>query len=316
MVAAKHAAGQVGRRLKLRDLHILMTAVDCGTMGKAAQRLAVSQPVVSKAISDMERVLGVRLLDRSRSGIEPTAPGRALIKRGVAIFDEMQQGLRDLEALSDPTGGEVSVAVTPPVAGAIVGPAIERLSRQHPRMRFKTMVADTAPLLAELQARNVDLVISRMPHRITGEFDTEILFHDAVKIVTGRKNPLARRRSLALADLLGEPWLLSAENSYFGTLQAEVFRSSGLEPPPTTVEVSAYHLRLELLAGNRFLTVVAGFSILLPRPNPGLVALPVKLQVAPNPVGIVTLKSRSLSPTAQLFIECVREITKPLAKSA
>jgi DNA-binding transcriptional LysR family regulator len=65
-------------------------------MGKAAAKLAVSQPVVSKAISDMEQTLGVRLLDRSPCGIEPTLYGRAFIDRGVAVFDEISQGIKEL----------------------------------------------------------------------------------------------------------------------------------------------------------------------------------------------------------------------------
>lgn len=307
---------RLGRRLKLRDLRILMMVAECCTMGKAAERLAVSQPVVSKAISDMEHALGVRLLDRRQNGVEPTAYGRALVKRGVAIFDEMQQGLNDIEYLSDPTAGEVSVGATGPVSSAIVAPAIEHLSRQHPRMRFKTIVADNVPLLAALEARKIDLVISRIGSRVPDQHSVEVLFHDELKVVTGSKNPLARRRSIALADLLNEPWIFAPPESYFGSLQAAVFRASGLEPPPTAVETVALALRMELLASSRFLSIIVGFSIVLPRPHRELVALPVKLRVLRDPVGIITLKNRSLGPAAQLFIERVRALTKPLAKNA
>src|SRR5689334_15954446 len=114
MTVPKQGMERVGRRLKLRDLRILMTVVECGTMGKAAERLAVSQPVVSKAIADLEHALEVQLLDRSRRGVEPTPYGRALIKRGVAIFDEMRQGIEEIEFLSDPASGEVRIGATDP----------------------------------------------------------------------------------------------------------------------------------------------------------------------------------------------------------
>jgi DNA-binding transcriptional LysR family regulator len=136
MIARKRGTERIGRRLKLRDLRILMTVVECGTMGKAAERLAISQPVVSKAIADMEHTLGVRLLDRSQRGVEPTPYGRALIKRGIAIFDEMRQGIEDIEFLSDPAAGEVRIGATDPINAAIVAPIIDRLSRQYPRMTF------------------------------------------------------------------------------------------------------------------------------------------------------------------------------------
>ena len=314
MMPQKQRVERTSQRLKLRDLSILTTVVECGTRGKAAEQLAVSQPVVSKTISDMEHALGVRLLDRSQRGVVPTAYGRALIKRGIVIFDEMKQGLREIEFLSDPTSGEVSVGATAPVAAAIVAPAIDQLCRRNRRMRFKTVVADSAPLFAELEARDIDFVIARIPQRLPDNYSAEVLFHDEVKVVTGSKNPLARRRSIALGDLIDEPWILSALDSHFRGLQATVFRASGLEPPSPTVTATEYHLRIELLATSRLLTIVPGFSIVLPRPRPGVVALPVKLRVGPDPVGIVTLKNRTLSPAAQMFIERVREATRSLAK--
>src|SRR5262249_56774951 len=96
---------RIGRRLKLRDLHFLLTVAKAGSMGKAATELAVSQPVVSKAIADLERVLGTRLLDRGAQGVEPTLYGRALLKWSVAVFDDLRQGVKEVEFLTDPTAG-------------------------------------------------------------------------------------------------------------------------------------------------------------------------------------------------------------------
>lgn len=98
---------RIGRRLKLRDVHILLTTVQCGSMAKAAERLAISNPVVSKTIADLEHALGVLLLERSRQGVEPTVYGRAVLKHGLAAFDELRQCVKEIEFLADPTAGEV-----------------------------------------------------------------------------------------------------------------------------------------------------------------------------------------------------------------
>jgi DNA-binding transcriptional LysR family regulator len=82
---------RIGRRIKLRDLHFLLAVAKSGSMGKAAAELSVSQPVISKAISDLEHTLGVRLFDRSPQGAEPTSYGRALLQCGVAVFDDLRQ---------------------------------------------------------------------------------------------------------------------------------------------------------------------------------------------------------------------------------
>jgi len=85
---------RIGRRLRLRDLHVFYTVVQHGSMAKAAVQLGVSQPAVSEVIADLEHALGVRLLDRSSQGVEPTMYGDALLKRSIAVFDELKQGIR------------------------------------------------------------------------------------------------------------------------------------------------------------------------------------------------------------------------------
>src|SRR5215468_9890938 len=101
---------RIGRRLKLRDLHILLAVAKSGSMGKAAADLAISQPSVSKAIADVEHTIGLRLFDRGPRGIEPTIYGRALVNCGTAVFDELRQGVKQLEFSVDPTDGELRSA--------------------------------------------------------------------------------------------------------------------------------------------------------------------------------------------------------------
>jgi DNA-binding transcriptional LysR family regulator len=100
---------RIGRRIRLRDLHIVLAVAESGSMTKASAKLAISHPVVSKTISDLEHTLGVRLFDRNPQGVELTAYGRALLKCGINVFDEMRQGLKQIEFLTDPTSGELAV---------------------------------------------------------------------------------------------------------------------------------------------------------------------------------------------------------------
>src|SRR5580700_3878573 len=98
---------QIERRLKLRELRILLAVVQAGSMAKGAAELGISQPNVSKAIADLEHAFGLQLLDRSPRGVEPTRYGLAVIKRGVAVFDELRHAVTDVAFLADPTSGEL-----------------------------------------------------------------------------------------------------------------------------------------------------------------------------------------------------------------
>jgi DNA-binding transcriptional LysR family regulator len=105
-------------------------------MGTAAKRLNISQPAVCKAVVELEGALGVRLLDRGRRGVVPTAYGLALAKHSVTVFNDLRHGVQAIDLLSDPTGGEVRIGTTEPVATAIVLPAIDRVSRKYPQISF------------------------------------------------------------------------------------------------------------------------------------------------------------------------------------
>src|SRR6266702_7904925 len=98
---------RIGRRLKPRDLHIFMAVAEDGNMAKAAERLAISRPVISRTIAGLERTLGVPLFDRGPQGVEPTLYGHALRKLAVTVFDDMRRGIQEIEFLADPTSGEL-----------------------------------------------------------------------------------------------------------------------------------------------------------------------------------------------------------------
>src|SRR5947209_2674464 len=149
------------RRLKLRDLDILVTVIETGSMGKAARRLSISQPAVSKAIVELEDALGVRLLDRSRRGVIPTPYGEALEKRGIVVFNDLRQGVQDIDFLLDPTKGEIRVGATEPIVTALVAPAIDRLSRKYPKLFFHIVSGDTSTLYQDVLRRNIELAICR-----------------------------------------------------------------------------------------------------------------------------------------------------------
>jgi DNA-binding transcriptional LysR family regulator len=169
-------------------------------MAKAARHLAISQPVISKVISDLERELGKPLLDRDRHGAQATIYGASLLKHGLAVFDELRQSVEELEYLADPTKGELRIATHDVMAAGFLPAVIRSLHRRHPHLTIYvklSVVADT--LFRELRERSVDLVVGRNLNWGEGnDLKAESLFHETNVIVVGRHNPLARRRTLQL----------------------------------------------------------------------------------------------------------------------
>ena len=306
---------RIGRRIKLSDLHVLLAVAQAGSMAKAANQLAVSHPVVSRSISDLEHTLGVRLLERNPRGVELTAYGRAMLNRSHAAFDELRQGVKDIEFLSDPTVGEVRIGTTPPLSASFVFAVIERLSRSYPRITFRIVAegVNQSAQLNNLTERTVDLLVFRNVDAVmNGQTSFEFLFKSPYVVAAGVGNAWLRRRHIALAELMGERWALPAPDDAFGTFVTGAFRSAGLELPGATVATSALEMRANLLRTGRYLSIVPEFWLRLPARHAFIRKLPVELPVTGAPIGIVTLKGRQLSPVVQLFIDCARGVAKSL----
>lgn len=308
---------RIAQRLKLRDLYVLHTVVQLGSMGKAAGRLAVSQPAISKSVTDLEFVVGARLLDRTRQGVEPTPSGTSLLKWSAVIFDNIRQSVDELDFLADPTAGEVRVGSTDIMMMSLIPAVIDRLSRQFPRMVFKVSQAPgIREQFQELRARSVDLILGRITdQKPDDDLNIEILFKDPLFIVAGKNGKWHRRRSINAAELIKEPWVLPPYETFVGSIVKDAFQSRGLEPPRITVSSSSIQAYTALLATGRFLGLRPASWLHLYGTASSEKALPVDLQLRSLNAGIVTLKSRPVSHAAKLFIECARKVTRPLANT-
>jgi len=306
---------RIGLRIKLHDLHVLMAVVQAGSMSKAAALLNTTQPAISRSIAELERTIGVRLLDRNPQGVEPTEYGRALLDGGVAVFDGLRQAAKNIEFLADPAAGEVRVGCTPLLAAGFVSALVDRLSRRYPRIVFHVVTGYVEPLHRELIERNVDLLIVWRFGRVVDErLDFEVLVDDSCVVATGAQSPWARRRRIGLAELANESWVLPPPGSWIGSVAREAFRASGLDYPRATVVTDSPQVRISLLETGRFVTIFPASAMKFPAGRSEIKVLPVELPMARLANGIVTLKNRTPSPVAQLFIECAREVAKPLAK--
>jgi DNA-binding transcriptional LysR family regulator len=307
---------RLGRYLKLRDLNVLLTVVRCGSMGKAAAQLSVSQPAISKAIADLEQALGTRLLDRTPHGVEPTIYARTLLDRSSIVFDELRQAVKDIEHLADPTAGEVRIGCSVMLAEGFVAAVINHLSQRYPRISFHLLAEESGAIYRALGERQLDLAVARIfepnaaPHLMT-----EILYDEPHIVAAGACNPVTRRRGIRLADLIYEPWALPPLDSLTGVVVQEAFGAAGLPVPEATIVTSSTPARHALVAIGRCLSILPASVLARAGGGPPVKALPIDLAQSSRPIGIITLQGRTISPVAHRFIDCARALAQPWRKS-
>jgi DNA-binding transcriptional LysR family regulator len=311
---------QIGRRLRLRDLHVLSTVIRLGSMAKAARQLGVSQPAVSEVIADLEHALGVRLLDRKPQGVEATAYGAALERRSLAAFDELKQSIKDIEFLADPGVGELRIGCPESISAAIFQPIVEQFVEQYPRVVLDVDTVNTLSFAQKLRERSLDVVLARggwpleEPHMVT-DFSIDTLFDDELVIAVGRQSRWARRRKIDIADLRDERWILTSGDVWNYRVIAKAFRLRGLEPPSVSMQTISVHLRANMAATGRFITTFPRSVLFFYAERFGLKQLSVDLPDRSWPIKIATLRNRTLSPVVERFIACARAVAKSLAGS-
>ena len=302
---------RIGRRLKLSDLHLFITVAEMGSMGKAAERLAISQPSVSKAIADLEHTIGVRLLDRTATGVVPTAYGRALLRRSMGAFDELRQSIKDMEVLADPTVGEVRIGCPEAIAAGLLVKVLDQFSSQYPRVKVRVSNADNmSHELWQVRERQVDLLLGGVTRLFAEEdLEVEVLYDDRSVIVSGSSNRWARRGKIELEELLEEPWLLPGE----GFFLTEAFQSQSFGVPKFGVTSYSVYQRIAIAHHRSFYWNAVWLRDAF-FPSRARLAHRIACQFFPwfFPVAIVKLKDRTISPVVQTLIDCVRDVARPL----
>lgn len=309
---------KIGRRLRLRDLHVVFAVAECGSMAKAAESLRVTQSAVSQMIADVEQELGVRLFDRSRRGVEATIYGQALIRRGKAAFDELRLGIQEIDYLKSEGVGEIRIGCPETLAASVLPAAIDMFSSRWPGVTLEVETFAGEAAAAKLRDRSIDLVLARDGTGLkslaaSDDFRITKLFEDQLSVVAGANSPWAKLRQADLRDVADAPWIV-LPYGWGEDVLPKAFASRGLAPPRTALKTYSIHLRLHLLATGRFVSALPQSVLRLHRERFNLKDLRIELPKTPYGVAIVTLKNRTLSPLVDHFIASTQTQFKKTGK--
>ena len=198
----------------------------------------------------------------------------------------------------------------------MVPAVIDRLSRQYPRLEFTVKQAATIPsLYNELRERRVDFIVGRILEAFNhDDLNADALLDDPLIIVAGSRSKWLRRRAVDPAELVKEPWCLVPSDLPIFPFFAEAFNSLGLKTPHVSLRANSPLLFYAMARTGRFLTLAPTSTVQLSGRLLGLQPLRIKFAIQPGPVGIITLKNRTISPVAQRFIDCARALVRTLSK--
>lgn len=199
----------------LRQLQYIVAVADLRSFRGAAERCHVSQPSLSAQVAQCEDLLGVRLFERTRRRVEPTAAGEALVARMREVLLLADDLVDAASGLADPLSGLVRVGAIPTVAPYLLPEVAPTLRAMLPGLELRWVEDKTANLMAQIGRGELDAAIVALEAEL-GEVEHAVLGVDPFVFAASPDHPLVRRRGkVRLEDLDNEPVLLLDDGHCF-----------------------------------------------------------------------------------------------------
>lgn len=301
-------------RLRMRQLRLIAETVSLGNLKLAAERCGMTQPAASQGLQDIESLVGVPLFERGPRGMRPTAAGHALAAHARGCLAALHAASRDLSDLESGQTQALRVGALLPGVPTIVSPALQRLWKTHPHFRLRMIEDSLHPLLDGLATGAYDLLVLRGIDALPPGFMFEPLLADEVTTLVRRGHPLARRRRLAVQDLLAFRWLVPPRPLVTAESLHQWLVSRGLQPRFAPMESNSPALvPMALRHGDDVLVAPRSYTCLLAADR-GLVPLPLELGLPLAPLGLL-YRRESAAPQREYFLAACREAAAELASA-
>jgi len=187
------------------------------------------------------------------------------------------------------------------------------MSKEYPRITYQVFVSDSTTLVRDLRERAIDIVITRWAaEAVADDLAAEVLLKAPLAVLADQRHPLLKRKKLSLADTMGEAWTLSPPDSFLGRVVVDVFRRRKLPLPPAIVTTLSIHMRLNLLASGRFLTMLPERMVRQRANRAWLRALDIDLPDSAGSVASITVKKRSIGGALKLFQQACRDANRDI----
>ena len=297
----------ITRKFRLRHVELIAELYDCRSISKAARRLSLTQPTLTKALRDVERTLGLALFERTNRGLEPTAYGEIFARHAKIVLAQLRHAAEELESLRVGYSGKVTVGTLLAASASILPDAIALLKKERPEVAISVVVGTYDILVPSLLVGDLDMVLGRLPEQGRSRaLVYEEFYAEPVCLVTRRGHPLTSKRRLGLRDLSNEAWLLPLPETSLRRQIERAFLEANVPLPKNVIESVSILTNRVLLRKSDCIGVMPYHVALDDVEHQLLSILPVKLKSIDSPVGAILRAPGALPPAAAAFLEFLR----------
>lgn len=297
--------------MELRQLRYFLAVVDGGSVGRAARRLGVSQPALTRYIRSLEHSLGAPLFSRSNEGMTLNHFGRALERRARSVTIEVDRAEHEIRELLGAERGRIVIGTSPSFASTVLVPHVLPAFRAtHPSVEVIVIEGFIETALVSILAGEMDFACGTVPRNLAREqFACEVLLpREPIFVVAGRDNPIARRRRVSIEELHHGPWVLGREGRSRASL-AEYFAGFGMAAPQPAFLYNSVVFAKQLICESYFIGLMSLSAVRREIAAGSIRVVRVPNLVLERDVGMIYRAQPALSPAATLLIDRVRAAT-------
>jgi len=303
--------------IKLRHLQLLVALDQFRHLGRTAEFLSVSQPAVSRMLAEVESMFGLTLFNRSTRGSEPTASGEAMVRFARSVLADYERTRDEIAAVESGVAGRARVGAMVVALPVLLARAVEMLKRRSAQATVLVEEGDLTHLLPKLRLGELDLFVGRLePGYAAPDLVAEPLFNEPMVAVVKPGHVLARNARPNWADLAALPSVMPPPWASLRVKLEQQFHKHGLQPPTDVIETASFLALLTFVAQRDAVAFMAR-SVARHFENEGVVkVLPLTIGVELPPIGMMTMRGRTLAPAAQQLMACLRDASHEVVKSS
>lgn len=304
---------ELSAKLTISHLRLAVAIAEENSLVRAAKRLNMTQPAVTKALQVAEGQLDVPLFTRTSAGMVPTLYGDALVAQARLVLSQLGRAAQNIGDLRDGMIGRLVVGTLPAPSAVLLPAAIMALHEEQRNLVVEVVEGANDTLIPALARGDLDLVVGTLSPTIDRSLLVqEELFSEQLTIVARPDHPFVGRKDAALADLVGAKWILPSQSTSLRRQIDAAFRLEGVEPPIASVETRALLLIQSLLLQSDYLTAMPWQMVAWGVKEKRLGVVPVSLAFTEAAVGITSRVDLPPSPITARFVEALRKVSSAL----
>lgn len=288
-------------KLRVRHLEIVLAVAELGNLSRAAAQLQTSQPSLSRAIAEIEELVGARLFERTAKGSHCTPLGLAMCRHARQLLIDFRKAEVDMAALLRGDQSSLTVGCFALFSGWPAAPAARRFRADFPRITLSIEVGTHEQLIEQLDAGAIDLLVSRYSAAVNPQIYRSVtLLNDPVVLACAPGHTLTTRPGATLADYARYPWITALPGSRIRAELEMNLVQAGL-PVPDMIGALSPEFSRELLRDSDYLWMLPGSVAAVHQARGELAVLPVLPGIQPSPLAAIWRRDRPSSRPARAF---------------